>query len=629
MNKTLKLALSAVLGVALVTPALAQDNFPDVPENHWAYQALKNLKDKVLFGYTDGFYRGTRMTSRYELAVALDKLWKAMQSQFDGVNAKIRALEGQTGNGGSYNDGPIKKQIADLQADVNSMKGWKGSIDTMQRLVKEFEPQLQQLGVDVKGMKDEISDMKKRLDDLEGRTTAITIGVEANILMLAGHSNDDNFGLGHDGRVWGEGDGDYNGDPVGMDKDFSVFHEAYITLKGGKEGEPQFDAVLLAGNGLDTLGLYNWNVGDDFDDDWTSTVGIIRAAVTFNGELVGQGMKAELGRVSHKVSPYLFQRTSYTKDYYKQDWRDNGEWTFDGGIVDFNFGAVNLTVFGGNIGDRFASDDYMDLSYIPFGGEQIDRVLGIQLGFPIGEMGGINLAYLFQNSNDLVGFAGASGPANRMNTYGADVNLKFGNVHFYGTYGKTSFSENSSNVLDDENTAWDVALGYHGNNWGAKVGYRVVEANYMAAGSWGRVGTWYNPTNVEGFNAMLHFMPSSDLTIWGKFEMLSGNDNAFSGYLSEDDDATSLILGLNYKLSNYFDLGLKYENYDFKFDGATPDPFQRWYTLMLGYNMSKNSSIMFTYAYSDADGKGVGVPGQPGSGRFQGGLFGTQVKIKF
>lgn len=629
MNKTLKLALSAVLGVALVTPALAQDNFPDVPENHWAYQALKNLKDKVLFGYPDDFYRGTRMTSRYELAVALDKLWKAMQSQFDGVNAKIRALESRPGGGSGYDDTAIKKQIADLQAEVNNMKGWKGSIDTMQRLVREFEPQLQQLGVDVKAMKDEMADLKSRVEVLENKTTAITIGVEANVLILAGHSNDDTFGLGRDGRIWGEGQDDYSGTPVGMDKDLNVFHEAYITLKGGKEGEPQLDAVFLAGNLFDGLGMDHSFVGDSYDYDGDNEIGFARLAVVFNGELVGQAMNAQLGRVSHKVSPYLFQRTSYTKDVYKQDWRDNGEWTFDGGILEFNFGAVDLTIFGGNTSDRYLGSHGDAITFIPFGGDQIDRVLGVQLGFPIGEMGGINLAYLFQNSDDLVGFAGASGPANRMNTYGADVNLKFGNIHFYGTYGKTSFSENSSNVLDEENTAWDVALGYHASNWGAKVGYRTVEANYMAAGSWGRVGTWYNPTNVEGFNAYLHFNPSADLTIWGKYEMLSGNDNAFAGYLSEDDDANSLKLGINYKLSNFFDLGLTYENVDFKFDGGTPDPFQRWYTLMLGYNMSKNSSLMFTYTYSDADGKGVGVPGQPGTGQFQGGLFGTQVKIKF
>ena len=44
MKNTLKYALGAVLTAALVAPAMAQDNFPDVPENHWAYEALAKMK---------------------------------------------------------------------------------------------------------------------------------------------------------------------------------------------------------------------------------------------------------------------------------------------------------------------------------------------------------------------------------------------------------------------------------------------------------------------------------------------------------------------------------------------------------------------------------------------------------
>jgi hypothetical protein len=73
MKRTLKYALTAVLAVGLVAPAFAQtDNFPDVPENHWAYEALARLKkDGLLVGYPDGLFRGPRPASRYELAVAV------------------------------------------------------------------------------------------------------------------------------------------------------------------------------------------------------------------------------------------------------------------------------------------------------------------------------------------------------------------------------------------------------------------------------------------------------------------------------------------------------------------------------------------------------------------------------
>ncbi|HZH98073.1 MAG TPA: S-layer homology domain-containing protein, partial [Fimbriimonadaceae bacterium] len=69
MNKTLKLALGAVLTAGVMTSAMAQDNFPDVPDNHWAYEALARMKrEGLLVGYPDGLFRGNRPASRYELA---------------------------------------------------------------------------------------------------------------------------------------------------------------------------------------------------------------------------------------------------------------------------------------------------------------------------------------------------------------------------------------------------------------------------------------------------------------------------------------------------------------------------------------------------------------------------------
>jgi len=59
MKRTTKYALSLVLGVITVMPAVAQDNFPDVPENHWAYKDLARMKaEGLLVGYPDGLFRG-------------------------------------------------------------------------------------------------------------------------------------------------------------------------------------------------------------------------------------------------------------------------------------------------------------------------------------------------------------------------------------------------------------------------------------------------------------------------------------------------------------------------------------------------------------------------------------------
>ena len=82
MKRSTKLALSLVLAVGMTAPAFAQDQFPDVPANHWAYEALARMKrDGLLVGYPDGLFRGGRPASRYELAVAMHAVSVGSQSR--------------------------------------------------------------------------------------------------------------------------------------------------------------------------------------------------------------------------------------------------------------------------------------------------------------------------------------------------------------------------------------------------------------------------------------------------------------------------------------------------------------------------------------------------------------------
>ena len=49
--------------------------FPDVAENHWAYQYVTKLaKQGVLEGYPDGEFKGDRMMTRYEFAAIVYRL---------------------------------------------------------------------------------------------------------------------------------------------------------------------------------------------------------------------------------------------------------------------------------------------------------------------------------------------------------------------------------------------------------------------------------------------------------------------------------------------------------------------------------------------------------------------------
>lgn len=53
-------------------------NFPDVSENHWAYEYVKSLADRgLIVGYPDGEFKGDRSMTRYEFAAVI---YRALQN---------------------------------------------------------------------------------------------------------------------------------------------------------------------------------------------------------------------------------------------------------------------------------------------------------------------------------------------------------------------------------------------------------------------------------------------------------------------------------------------------------------------------------------------------------------------
>ncbi|WP_286821226.1 YadA-like family protein [Mitsuokella sp. UBA4253] len=62
----------------LVPTATGTMIFPDVPENHWAYEYVKNLAERgYLKGYPDGDFKGDRAMTRYEYAAII---YRALQN---------------------------------------------------------------------------------------------------------------------------------------------------------------------------------------------------------------------------------------------------------------------------------------------------------------------------------------------------------------------------------------------------------------------------------------------------------------------------------------------------------------------------------------------------------------------
>ena len=123
MNLRMKTAVAAaVFTLGIAAPAFAAPLFPDVPENHWARDAVATLAAKgIVEGYPDGTFKGDRNATRWEVAMIvarllgqmeqehatfatkaelaeLQKLVDALRSELDALGARVGTLEDKVEN---------------------------------------------------------------------------------------------------------------------------------------------------------------------------------------------------------------------------------------------------------------------------------------------------------------------------------------------------------------------------------------------------------------------------------------------------------------------------------------------------------------------------------------------------
>lgn len=673
MKRTLKYALSAVLTAGMIIPAVAQDNFPDTPDNHWAYEALQNLKAAgILVGYPDGLFRGNRPASRYEVAVAINAAYTRLKGVTDGLEGQIASLKSTIdtmGKGGpSQADFQnLKDQVASLSNDVKGLKAYGDDIANLKRLADTFQKELQALGVDVEALKRDLADLSDRVTRLEKMKPAVDISGDASLWLGAGNSRDNYLGLNQDGRVQGSatpgfptGVGAQSATGrAGLTQDLTILHEVALKIAGTNTTGPKWKGTIVAGNMLGNPGS-----GQGFGDQstWSAPTGgnqglgylegsadvyIQDFAVSFDTSVAGLAFNAEVGRVGYKVSPYIYQRIDKTS-YFENDRWDNGKYYFDGGILGFNFGGAKLDVFAGRTPDNFAgrqagsSVNGTPIGAVvsgpifgPFapGGPTLtfDRQLGANLNVPLTSAGNLNLAYLWLDTDNV---AASTLFANRLSVFGGSADFSFGKIKVEGGFSQTDLSYNTDNILTDDNTAWNAKIGYHADKWGIWGGYREIQANYIAPGDWGRLGVYRNPTNIKGVQVGAHLDLTNSLTLKASGEFDKGLDNLYAPTTGFDEDTkiNKFAVDLGYKVNPNLSLNIGYE--DTSFDNfSNPNgivnvngkPTYRWTTFGIGYGLSDKAKLSIQYQISDIKHDYQ----VSDNGTFKGGFLTTQLSVKF
>ena len=121
--KLSKKALALLVGLTVSVSGTAfaaegADSFSDVPQGHWAYDALDYLaKDGVIDGMGDGTFQGDRTMTRYEMASIVAK---AMQKGGLGIGdqAVLDKLAAEYGD----EIATLKKQTAQNTKDIKDLK---------------------------------------------------------------------------------------------------------------------------------------------------------------------------------------------------------------------------------------------------------------------------------------------------------------------------------------------------------------------------------------------------------------------------------------------------------------------------------------------------------------------------
>lgn len=129
--KKLTLLLAAVMVFCFAAPAFAAPVFPDVPEEHWARDAVANLAANGLVeGYPDGTFKGDRAATRYELAMVI--------ARFLAKNEQEHATFAT-----------------------------KADLEELRKLVAQLKSELDALGVRVTNLEDAVGKLDKRVTELE------------------------------------------------------------------------------------------------------------------------------------------------------------------------------------------------------------------------------------------------------------------------------------------------------------------------------------------------------------------------------------------------------------------------------------------------------------------------------
>jgi hypothetical protein len=650
----MKRLLMSVAGLSLIT-GLTFAQMRDVPPGHWAYQSIEQLVQLgILEGYPDGTFRPNRTMTRAEFAQAIARAYRNIDERLRALDRRLTALEQRpTPETQPGDTTELQRQIGELRNQIQELQKLNEAVQTLQRLAQTFQQELAGLGVDVDTLKRDFASLRARVEALEGKEEKFKMSGDLTFGVYGAHSID-----GNDVYT-------FNRTRLGPGKfleAIAVPHELGLTFSGQINDEVTGSATFILGNYLPYVGGSGKSALTAFTGPYTignTDIVIWEAYVKAPIDIFGAKVDVTVGRYPAKITPFTLQRIK--PDYYLNFPRyGDGAFRVDGGALGFNFDTFRLNLWaaqvnqqstGGFVFNRMFAQNH-NSSVVDANGNPvaIDQFAGARLEFDAirGEETNLTVGATYYAAG--VGRGrnfrfGTLNPQNvinnqrlidRVDVFGADIKAKFAGFNIGVEYAQSDFLRDTNRELSSDNWALDANLGYNfGPNLGITAGYREVRPYFAAPGAWGRVGYLYNPSDLRGFYAGINYTASQDLKFNLTGAFLEGTGRVAGGYTT-NDELIQVLAGIDYRLSDRWNVSLNYEGVFWKLGSVagSPKPVWNYFTLGVGYNLGENTALNVLYQIIDTDGKGAPANagaffGGPSSGKNSGAVAATTLSVKF
>jgi hypothetical protein len=387
MSTKWALVTGAALGACLLAPGAVQAQqahgpFADVPSGHWAYDAVNQLAQRGIFtGYPDGTFSGKRALTRYEFAVALQRMLQEVQREIAAIHQGPGPVgppgaPGANGaNGAPGPPGPPGVTPEELEQFRREHATLRQDLTALQKLAQEFSSELAMLGTDVETLKRNLAALTERVGRLEATvarlpriTGSVNLGARfdtshgapgagvplpgGTVPVAPGIVDRDGRLLNTSGSLLEKATTFYDID-LGVTANISNTATARLLLNAGDYLKGYLGNRVsqvnpfIDGGASGVSGFNNFTVED---------VVPYYLYVETPVKIGGVGTQITVGKFGHQFTPYTLRMVD-VDSYFYNDKTDLGDYPITGARAQFKAGPVNISAYAGT-----HSNDYAQLT---------------------------------------------------------------------------------------------------------------------------------------------------------------------------------------------------------------------------------------------------------------------------